>query len=71
MSLTGFIDVLCDMEAYGRMGREGGKWGLRRGCGLWGAVTGLWDGPARGEETYWEAAPSAVWMEDTVMDAIN
>jgi len=61
MSLTGFVDereVFCDMEAKGRMGREVGKWGLRRGNGLGGVETELWDWEARGEGTYWEAAPS-------------
>lgn len=58
MSLIGFVDervVFCDMEANGRMGREGAKWGLRRGNGRGGAET---EGPASGEETYWDAAPS-------------
>jgi len=61
MSLTGFVEereVFCDMEAKGRMGREGAKWGLRRGSGLGGTATELWAGPASGEGTYWEAAPS-------------
>lgn len=58
MSLTGFVDervVFCDMEAKGRMGRDVGKWTLRRGNGLWGVVM---EGGASGEGTYWEAAPS-------------
>lgn len=44
MSLTGFIEereIVCDIEANGRMGREGAKWGLRRGNGLEGGVTAL------------------------------
>lgn len=55
MSLTGFNDervVFCDIEANGRMGRDGAKWGLRRGSGLGGGLTELWEGPASGEETY-------------------
>lgn len=68
MSLTGFVDerVFCDMEAKGRMGREGAKWGLRRGNGLGGAVTELWADAASGEGTYWEAAPSCERTEDMV-----
>lgn len=41
MSLTGFVETLCDMEANGRMGREGVKWGLRCGNDLGGAVAGV------------------------------
>lgn len=69
MSLTGFVDervVFCDMEANGRMGREVAKWGLRRGNGLGGAETGLWEGAASGEGTYWEAALSWERTEDMV-----
>lgn len=69
MSLTGFVDervVFCDIEANGRMGREGAKWGWRCGDGLGGAETELWEGPASGEETYCEAAPSWERTEDMV-----